>query len=124
MRHVSMPQTKYTTTQNYDDIREWILEHKGMPAIKDDVPNSSGTLTVAFGDDGNRVITWREFFDRFENDNLAFHYMPDAPKGEGWRSFNFINREFVEGERDDKTELPEENEMAKENMFPAEDENL
>ncbi len=71
-----MPDSK--TTTDHAIIRRWAEERGGKPAkvagsqpgeIRIDFPSFPGEE-----DETLEVISWEEFFDRFEEDNLVFMY--------------------------------------------------
>lgn len=90
-----------TTTTNHDEIRKWIEERGGHPAIVKDTENNNrpgGMIRVDFDDpDGSkdaglRRIGWDEFFKIFDSNDLAFlHQDVDDSR------FNkFVQRESAE----------------------------
>ena len=71
-----MPENR--TTTDHEEIRRWAEERGGRPAAAVD-PRSSkvaGGLRIDFPDYDSgetlQEITWAEFFDRFEEENLTF----------------------------------------------------
>ena len=73
---VSVAENKSTT--DHAIIRRWAEERGGKPAkvagtepgdIRIDFPSFPGE-----DDESLEVISWDEFFDRFEEDNLVFMY--------------------------------------------------
>lgn len=78
---MSKTERSATTTTNHEQIRKWIEERGGHPAIVKDTENNNqpgGMIRVDFDDpDGSkdvglRRIGWDEFFRIFDNNNLAF----------------------------------------------------
>ena len=70
-----------TTTQDHDEIRKWVENRGGYPAMvaateRNDRPG--GMLRIDFDDpDGSRDsglhrISWEEFFKVFDKNDLAF----------------------------------------------------
>ena len=70
-----------TTTQDHDEIRKWVENRGGYPAMvaateRNDPPG--GMLRIDFDDpDGSRDtglhrISWEEFFKVFDKNDLAF----------------------------------------------------
>lgn len=64
------------TTTDHDVIRRWAEERGGKPAkvsgtedIRIEFPDFPGEEVEAL-----EVISWEEFFDRFEEENLVFMY--------------------------------------------------
>jgi hypothetical protein len=76
-----MPSTK--TTTDHEQIRRWAEERGGRPAaVVQPVSNKiAGGLRIDFPDyDSGEVlqeITWTEFFDKFEEQNLVFMYQEE-----------------------------------------------
>jgi hypothetical protein len=78
-----MPENR--TTTDHEEIRRWAEERGGRPAA---VVNSENNEDVAAGglridfpdyDSGEPLqeITWTEFFDRFEEENLTFIFQEE-----------------------------------------------
>jgi hypothetical protein len=67
------------TTTDHDEIRRWVEQHGGTPArvqgTADD--NGPGRLRIDFpaaGEDQLEHISWDEWFQKFDENNLAFQY--------------------------------------------------
>jgi hypothetical protein len=81
--------TDATKTTDHEEIRQWVEERKGKPAA---VPGTSregedvGLLRIDFAEDGDdeglEAISWDEFFDKFEEKQLAFLYQEQKANGE------------------------------------------
>jgi hypothetical protein len=74
-----MAESRVTT--DHDVIRRWVEERGGRPAT---VAGEEGAaaLRIDFPDDSDgeerlEVISWNEFFDTFEEANLAFIYQEE-----------------------------------------------
>lgn len=72
------------TTTDHDQIRRWAEERGGRPAAVVSPPQQNtiaGGLRIDFPDyDSGEVlqeITWAEFFDKFEEQNLVFMYQEE-----------------------------------------------
>ena len=89
------------TTTNHEEIRKWVEERGGHPAkvkgteragesggglLRIDYPGYSGEETL-------EEITWEQFFDQFEKNNLAFLYQDKLESGETSRFSKLIDRE-------------------------------
>jgi hypothetical protein len=76
-----MPSTK--TTTDHEKIRRWAEQRGGRPAaVVSPMDNKiAGGLRIDFPDyDSGEVlqeITWTEFFDTFEEQNLVFMYQEE-----------------------------------------------
>jgi hypothetical protein len=78
-----MPENR--TTTDHEEIRRWAEERGGRPAAvvnsenNEDVP--AGGLRIDFPDYDSgeplQEITWAEFFDRFEEENLTFIFQEE-----------------------------------------------
>ena len=120
---------KYIT--DYDEIRGWIEEHNGMPVtLKEASENgeeSTDMLHVAFGTLSSDMeeMGWDEFFERFENENLALEYDDEAEEGET-PSFELVDRDRARDELAPETELPDSGDidMLLENTIPDSDSSL
>jgi hypothetical protein len=68
------------TTTDHEKIRRWAEERGGRPAaVVNPMDNTiAGGLRIDFPDHDSeedlREITWTEFFDKFEEQNLVFLY--------------------------------------------------
>jgi hypothetical protein len=89
-----------TTTTDHDEIRQWVEQRGGHPAVVSDTERNGregGVLRIDFddpgGDDDSRLhrIKWDEFFDIFDDNDLAFL------RSEGDSRFNkFVAKEGAE----------------------------
>lgn len=90
--------TESTITTDHETIKNWAVEREGVPArVKNTAGNnSSGILRIDFpgGEEENlEQMKWDEFFDAFEENNLAFLYQERTKNG-GLSRFNkFIDRD-------------------------------
>ena len=86
------------TTTDHDTIRKWIEERGGRPAAVKGTGGGDdpGILRVDFpgaGDeDSLEEISWEEFFDKFEENDLAFLYQEETSGGKESRFFKFVRR--------------------------------
>lgn len=66
------------TTTDHEKIRQWAEQRGGRPASVVGENEIAGGLRIDFPDyDSGEVleeITWTEFFDKFEEQNLVFMY--------------------------------------------------
>ncbi len=86
------------TTIDHDEIRRWAEERGGKPATvagtggKDD----AGILRIDFPDRGDpdalQEITWEEFFEKFEENELAFLHQDKTKDGKLSRFSKFVTR--------------------------------
>jgi hypothetical protein len=86
-----------TTTTDHGKIRKWVEERGGRPAsVKGTGKGEPGVLRIDFpgyGDDSKlEEISWDEFFDKFEESDLAFLHQDKTAGGETSRFFKFVSR--------------------------------
>ncbi|HEY3473068.1 MAG TPA: bifunctional DNA primase/polymerase [Anaerolineales bacterium] len=90
-------ETKKTT--DHDEIRKWVEERGGYPATVVDTGSGGepGVLRIDFpgysGQDSLQRISWEDFFQKFDEENLAFLYQDRVRDGEESRFFKFVSRE-------------------------------
>ncbi len=86
------------TTTDHDTIRKWVEERGARPAAVKGTGGGDdpGILRVDFpgaGDeDSLEEISWEEFFDKFEENDLAFLYQEETSGGKESRFFKFVRR--------------------------------
>ena len=92
-------QTKVTT--EHDEIRHWAQERNGRPvSVKHDPldPNGS-TIQIDFlfdkYDDNIQEISWDEFFESFEQEELALVYQTETEGGRLSRFGRIVRRSNV-----------------------------
>ena len=80
-----------STTTDHDQIREWAESRGGRPAmVRTGKKEEGGILRIDFGEpeDTLEEVSWDEFFEVFDDNNLAFLY-----QAEGESRFNkFVAR--------------------------------
>lgn len=77
-----MAQAKSTT--DHEVIRRWAEARGGKPSrVKGRGGEAGGILRIDFGEPEESLegISWQEFFDVFEDRELAFLYQDDKPHG-------------------------------------------
>ena len=90
-------ETKKTT--DHDTIRKWVEERGGHPATVADTAEGDepGILRIDFpgysGKGSLEEISWEDFFDKFDEKNLAFLYQDEMRDGEESRFFKFVSRD-------------------------------
>jgi hypothetical protein len=82
-----------TTTIDHDEIRRWAEARNGSPA-KVRTSGEGGILRIDFGEPEESFdrIDWEEFFEIFENNNLAFLHQDKTSDGKVSRFNKFIER--------------------------------
>ena len=90
-------------TTNHEEIQKWVEQRGGRPArVKGtEQKNTSGVLRIDYpgfsGEETLEVITWEEFFEGFEANNLAFLYQDETKDGSESRFSKLIERETAKG---------------------------
>ncbi|HVJ39278.1 MAG TPA: hypothetical protein VM687_15940 [Stenotrophomonas sp.] len=83
-------------TTDHDEIRRWVEQHDGRPASvrgTADRGEHAGLLRILFRDDEDlEEIEWEEFFDKFDEEKLAFLYQDKTADGGESRFFKFVAR--------------------------------
>jgi hypothetical protein len=88
-----------TTTTDHEAIRKWAEERGGKPSqVKSTATdNEIGILRIDFpgyeGDDSLEEISWEQFFEKFEESQLAFILQEKTSAGETSNFNKFVKRE-------------------------------
>lgn len=86
------------TTTDHDEIRNWVEKNDGTPASVRGTEDgdAAGILRIDFpgkaGEDVLEHISWDEWFQKFEDNKLAFLYQEQKASGEGSTFFKLVNR--------------------------------
>ncbi|HEU4795453.1 MAG TPA: hypothetical protein VFT02_07475 [Pyrinomonadaceae bacterium] len=85
------------TTTNHDEIKKWVEDRGGRPAIvKGTERGDSALLRIDYpgysGEDTLEEISWEEFFEIFDDNKLAFLYQDKTEDGGKSRFSKFVNR--------------------------------
>ncbi|MBB4125948.1 hypothetical protein GGR77_001238 [Xanthomonas translucens] len=83
------------TTTDHDEIRRWVEARGGRPASVrgTEADADAGVLRILFRDDASlEEISWDDFFDKFEEEELAFLYQDKTSDGSQSRFFKLVNR--------------------------------
>jgi hypothetical protein len=87
------------TTTDHDEIRAWAEERGGQPSVVASTRNSRGPgiLRIDFpgfsGEGSLKPLSWDDFFERFDQANLAFLYQDATTSGRRSRFNKFVARE-------------------------------
>lgn len=89
------------TTIDHDEIRHWAEERGGQPAtVKGTAKDGTGIIRIDFpgysGEGKLSPISWDEFFDKFEESNLAFVYQEVTARGQRSNFNKLVARESVD----------------------------
>jgi hypothetical protein len=85
-------------TTDHEEIRRWVEEHGGTPARVRGTGSDGdpGVLRIDFpggaGEDELEPISWDEWFEKFDEENLAFLYQESKADGEDSTFFKLVNR--------------------------------
>jgi hypothetical protein len=96
-----MASTSKTTT-DHEEIKSWVTERGGNPAVvkATERKGSGGVLRIDYpgysGEETLETITWEEWFEIFENSNLAFLYQDETKDGSQSRFSKLIDRDATE----------------------------
>lgn len=83
-----------TSTTDHDTIRRWAEARKGRPArVRDS--GEGGILRIDFGepDAALEEISWEEFFEIFDDNDLAFLHQDKTGDGATSRFNKFVSRD-------------------------------
>jgi hypothetical protein len=84
------------TTTDHAVIRQWIEARGGRPSVVagTEGEDGEGILRVDFGPKEERLeeISWKAFFETFEDRKLAFLHQDNTADGQPSRFFKFVKR--------------------------------
>ncbi|MFC7704763.1 hypothetical protein ACFQXB_11215 [Plastorhodobacter daqingensis] len=85
--------TQSHTTRDHETIRHWAEARNGHPA-KVDTGGEGGILRIDFNDPepGLTAISWEEFFEIFDANDLEFLYQDKTADGGTSRFNKFVSR--------------------------------
>lgn len=95
-----MSEAKVTT--DHDEIQQWAENRDGFPArVKGtNTGESSGIIRIDYkgfsGEERLEKISWDEFFEAFEENNLAFLYQETGSGGKESRFSKLIDRDSAD----------------------------
>lgn len=89
------------TTIDHDEIRQWAEKRGGQPsAVKGTGRDGPGVLRIDFpgytGEGKLEPISWDDFFEKFEESNLAFVYQEVTAGGQRSNFNKLVARESVD----------------------------
>jgi hypothetical protein len=93
-----MADNESKTTTNHDEIRRWAEERGGKPATitgTESGGEDAGVLRIDFpggAEDRLEEISWDDWFQKFDSENLAFLYQEQVKSGEESRFFKLVSR--------------------------------
>ncbi|HKE59331.1 MAG TPA: hypothetical protein VKB46_21630 [Pyrinomonadaceae bacterium] len=86
-------------TTSHETIRRWVEERGGHPACVKGTKKSGsiGVLRIDYpgfsGEETLEPVTWEEFFQTFDSNNLAFLYQNETKDGKQSRFSKLIDRD-------------------------------
>ena len=88
-------------TTDHEEIRRWVEERGGNPAVvKGTESRGSALLRIDYpgfsGEGKLEAIEWEEFFEIFDDNNLAFLYQDRTADGGESRFSKFVDRNASE----------------------------
>jgi len=93
-------------TTNHETIREWAESRGAHPATvkRTERGGEPGVLRLDFDppDEALEAISWDEFFEKFDDSDLAFLYQDETEGGEESRFHKFVSRDTVESDDADQ----------------------
>ncbi len=95
-----MPGENHATT-DHEEIRRWAESRGGQPASVEATSSGDdpGIIRIDFpgysGEKSLSPISWDDFFDKFEEKNLALIYQDQTASGETSRFFKLVDRSSI-----------------------------
>jgi hypothetical protein len=91
-------------TTDHDKIRKWAEARGGHPAtVKDtEQDDGAGILRLDFdpADEGLEKISWDQFFEKFDDADLAFLFQEKTAAGKTSRFHKFVDRSNADADGD------------------------
>lgn len=91
--------TKSRITTDRNEIKKWAEARGGRPAIVADTGNKSGdgVVRIKFAEENNlKTTSWDDFFETFENNNLAMLFQEETSEGETSRFHKIVSKDSQE----------------------------
>lgn len=94
-----MPTSNSKTTQDHHVIKKWAESRDGNPAVVESTADSTqggGLLRINFpsyAEDNLKNISWEEFFEIFDSNNLQFLYQEETKDGKSSKFFKFVSED-------------------------------
>ena len=90
--------SKTRSTTDLDEIRRWVEEHGGKPATVKGTgsDDDAGILRIDFpggaGSESLEHIDWDDWYEKFNENGLAFLYQEEKASGEDSTFFKLVKR--------------------------------
>jgi hypothetical protein len=83
-----------TTTTNHKIIRKWAEARGGRPSKVSNASDDGGILRIDFGEKEPNLeeVSWDEFFEIFDDRELAFLHQDQTEAGKESRFNKFVTR--------------------------------
>jgi|SRR5690554_3733286 len=91
--------TKSRITTDRNEIQKWAEARGGRPAIVADTEKKSGegVICIKFAEENNlKTTSWDDFFETFENNNLAMLFQEETSEGEISRFHKIVSKDSKE----------------------------
>jgi len=91
--------TKSRITTDRNEIKKWAEARGGRPAIVADTETNSGegVIRIKFAEENNlKTTSWDDFFETFENNNLAMLFQEETSEGETSRFHKIVSKDSQE----------------------------
>jgi hypothetical protein len=92
-----MANSESKSTTDHSEIQKWAEKRDGKPAIVEGTDkNGGGLLRINFpgyAEDNLKEISWDEFFEIFDDNDLQFLYQDETKDGEESRFSKFVKKE-------------------------------
>ena len=92
-----MPEHEAKKTIDHDEIRRWAEARGGRPVTvrgTEDPDEPAGVLRIGFSNDASlETVDWEDFFEKFEEEDLAFLYQEKTRDGKPSRFFKLVARD-------------------------------
>jgi hypothetical protein len=90
--------SKSHTTTDHGEIRRWVEEHGGKPAlVRGTEAGDGGVLRIDFpggaGEESLEHVSWDEWFRIFDERGLAFLYQEEKADGDDSTFFELVRRD-------------------------------
>lgn len=95
-------------TTDHQKIRSWIEARNGHPSVvrstHSDEAGQAGLLRIDFNkpEESLEEVSWDEFFETFDDNNLAFLYQENTASGRKSRFNKFVSRDSVDTQDTDE----------------------
>lgn len=93
-----MPGHEARKTIDHQEIRRWAEARGGRPVTvrgtEAESDDGTGVMRIGFNSDFSlKTLEWEDFFDQFEDKDLAFLYQEKTRDGRPSRFFKLVSRE-------------------------------